>query len=195
MNTAATADVRSHKDRRKARVAALQVLYEIDGARHDPGRVFESRSNESGLSRPSEEYARRLVEGFLENREEIDSTISTYAPTWPIRQIAMVDRNLLRLAVFEIVKDAETPPKVAINEAVEMGKIPIIPTGAVEQHGHHLPLKVDHLCANAVATEAARLKAEFALVIAHQLQADVMDPDSRTIRVFRGIHGNFEFTW
>ena len=51
------------------------------------------------------------------------------------------------------------------NEAVEMGKIPIIPTGAVEQHGHHLPLKVDHLCANAVATEAARLKAEFALVL------------------------------
>ncbi len=123
MNTAATTDVRSHTDRRKARVAALQVLYEIDGARHDPGRVFESRSNESGLSRPSEEYARRLVEGFLENREEIDSTISTYAPTWPIRQIAMVDRNLLRLAVFEIVKDAETPPKVAINEAVEMAKI------------------------------------------------------------------------
>jgi len=52
-----------------------------------------------------------------------------------------------------------------VNEAVEMGKIPIIPTGAVEQHGHHLPLKVDHLCANAVATEAARLKAEFALVL------------------------------
>ena len=52
-----------------------------------------------------------------------------------------------------------------VNEAVEMGKIPIIPTGAVEQHGHHLPLKVDHLCANAVATEAARLKAEFALVM------------------------------
>ena len=52
-----------------------------------------------------------------------------------------------------------------VNEAVEMGKIPIIPTGAVEQLGHHLPLKVDHLCANAVATEAARLKAEFALVL------------------------------
>ena len=52
-----------------------------------------------------------------------------------------------------------------VNEAVEMDKIPIIPTGAVEQHGHHLPLKVDHLCANAVATEAARLKAEFALVL------------------------------
>ena len=52
-----------------------------------------------------------------------------------------------------------------VNEAVEMGKIPIIPTGAVEQHGHHLPLKVDHLCANAVATEAARLKPHYALVL------------------------------
>ncbi|HCV23973.1 MAG TPA: creatininase, partial [Candidatus Latescibacteria bacterium] len=52
-----------------------------------------------------------------------------------------------------------------VNECVEMGKIPILPTGSVEQHGHHLPLKVDHLCANAVATEAARLKPSKALVL------------------------------
>lgn len=52
-----------------------------------------------------------------------------------------------------------------VNEAVAMGKIPIIPTGSVEQHGHHLPLKVDHLCANAVATEAARLRPELSLVL------------------------------
>jgi len=52
-----------------------------------------------------------------------------------------------------------------INEAVEMGKIPILPTGSVEQHGHHLPLKVDHLCANAIATEAARLQPDKALVM------------------------------
>ena len=52
-----------------------------------------------------------------------------------------------------------------VNEAIEMGKIPIIPTGSVEQHGHHLPLKVDHLCANAVATEAARLRPEVSLVL------------------------------
>ena len=52
-----------------------------------------------------------------------------------------------------------------VNEAVEMGKIPIIPTGAVEQHGHHLPLKVDHLCANAGATEAARQKPGYSLVL------------------------------
>jgi creatinine amidohydrolase len=52
-----------------------------------------------------------------------------------------------------------------INEAVAMGKIPIIPTGAVEQHGPHLPLKVDHVCANAVATEAARLRPEMTLVL------------------------------
>ena len=66
--------------------------------------------------------------------------------------------------VAEIYKfDELTWPEV--NEAVAMGKIPIIPTGSVEQHGHHLPLKVDHLCANAVATEAARLKPELALVL------------------------------
>ena len=52
-----------------------------------------------------------------------------------------------------------------VNEAVKLGKIPIIPTGSVEQHGHHLPLKVDHLCANAVATAAARLRPEISLVL------------------------------
>ena len=67
-------------------------------------------------------------------------------------------------SVKDIYKfDELTWPEV--NEAVEMGKIPIIPTGAVEQHGHHLPLKVDHLCANAVATEGARLKPEYSLVL------------------------------
>ena len=65
-------------------------------------------------------------------------------------------------SVKEIYKfDELTWPEV--NEAVEMGKIPILPTGSVEQHGHHLPLKVDHLCANAVATEAARLKPHLSL--------------------------------
>lgn len=67
-------------------------------------------------------------------------------------------------SVSEIYKfDELTWPDV--NEAVEMGKICILPTGSVEQHGHHLPLKVDHLCANAVATEAARRKSDKALVL------------------------------
>ena len=67
-------------------------------------------------------------------------------------------------SVKEIYKfDELTWPEV--NEAVAMGKIPILPTGSVEQHGHHLPLNVDHVCANAVATEAARLRAERALVL------------------------------
>ena len=67
-------------------------------------------------------------------------------------------------SVLETYKfDELTWPEV--NEAVEMGKIPIIPTGSVEQHGHHLPLKVDHLCANAVATEGARLNPARALVL------------------------------
>ena len=52
-----------------------------------------------------------------------------------------------------------------VNQAVDMGKIPIIPTGSVEQHGHHLPLKVDHLCATAIATEAARLRSNMSLVL------------------------------
>ena len=67
-------------------------------------------------------YARELVEGVFGNLEQIDDLISTYAPSWPVNQLAAVDRNVLRVAIFEIISDVETPPKVAINEAVELAK-------------------------------------------------------------------------
>ena len=117
------AEAQASSTRRKARTAALQVLYETDGARHEPTRAFENRLREDPLSRPAEEYARKLIEGVLANRARIDEIIATYAPTWPVSQMAIVDRNILRVAIFEISMDDETPPKVAINEAVEMGKI------------------------------------------------------------------------
>ena len=110
-------------DRRKARKLALQVLYEIDGARHKPDRTLDSRLQQRGLSLSDERYARKLVEGVVEQKSEIDTIISTYASDWPIIQIAMVDRNLLRVSIYEIMLDNETPPKVAINEAVELAKI------------------------------------------------------------------------
>ena len=114
---------RSSASRRKARVVALQVLYEIDGARHDPERAFDNRLREQSLSPAAEAFARKLLEGVIQHRAEIDKTISTYATAWPIKQVAILDRNILRLAVFEIMIDVQTPPKVAINEAVELGKI------------------------------------------------------------------------
>ncbi len=123
MNTPLSEEARAAASRRKSRVIALQVLYEVDGARHEPVRALESRLGEDPLTPAAEEYARKLIDGVLENRTEIDGIISKYAPAWPLGQMAMMDRNILRVAIFEIMMGGETPPKVAVNEAVELGKI------------------------------------------------------------------------
>ena len=75
------------------------------------------------MSPSADAFAERLVEGVLRNQQEIDDKIATYAPSWPITQMAMVDKNLLRIAIYEILMGRETPAKVAINEAVELGKV------------------------------------------------------------------------
>ena len=100
----------------------MQVLCEVDAVGHSPAVVLDRRVEEGSLSQSAEAFARRLVEGVLANREEIDATISTFAPSWPISQMAIVDRNTLRIAIYEMLLGAETPPKVAINEAVELAK-------------------------------------------------------------------------
>ena len=68
------------------------------------------------------DFAHDLVDGVLANREKIDEMVSRFAPSWPISQLAMVDRNILSLAIFEMMLGSDTPPKVAINEAVELAK-------------------------------------------------------------------------
>ena len=108
--------------RRKTRVVALQVLYEADSVGHEVEQVLGGRIEDAGLSGPSVEFAKSLVHGVLANREEIDKIVSGFAPSWPIEQMAIVDRNILRIAVCEIVIGKTTPPKVAINEAVELAK-------------------------------------------------------------------------
>ena len=67
-------------------------------------------------------FARELVRGVLTNRERIDNMIQTYAPAWPVAQLAAIDRNILRLAIFEILFNNKVPVKAAINEAVELAK-------------------------------------------------------------------------
>jgi len=114
---------RAPASRRKARVVALQVLYEIDCARHDAVRALVNRLAEDPLTAPVEAFARELLDGVLRDRERIDGIISTHAPAWPVEQLAAVDRNILRVAVYEMMVGRKTPPKVAINEAVELGKV------------------------------------------------------------------------
>ncbi len=101
--------------RRKARVIALQVLYEMDEARHDALLALERRLQQESLFPSVKSFARRLVEGVLANRTEIDEMISTLAPAWPHEQMAIVDKNILRVAIFEIRMGGETSSLFAVN--------------------------------------------------------------------------------
>ncbi len=109
--------------RRKARMTALQALYEVSAVAHDPTEALRRIAEEQGLPTPAEAFARNLVEGVVANRKRIDEPIAALAPSWPIHQMALVDRNILSIAIYEIMFDSETPPKVAINEAVELAKV------------------------------------------------------------------------
>ena len=108
--------------RRRTRAAALQALYEADTARHDVGHALEGQMAFLDLEEAGRAFARRLVDGVLANREEIDKIIAEFASAWPISQMAVVDRNILRVAVYEIIAEEDTPPRVAVNEAVELAK-------------------------------------------------------------------------
>ena len=108
--------------RRKARAIALQALYEIDSAGHDVEAVVTRFLAEGGLSEENDAFVRELVSKVIQNREKIDHNIQKFATAWPIEQIPVVDRNILRLAIFEILFDNKVSVKVAINEAVELAK-------------------------------------------------------------------------
>ena len=111
------------KVRRRARVAALQALFEIDSVNHDPEMVLQRCLEEKSLPSFGSEFVRSLVSGVLEHKAHLDDLIQRNAPEWPVEQIAIIDRNILRIAVFEIAIDQGTPLKVAINEAVELAKL------------------------------------------------------------------------
>lgn len=110
------------KARHQARVVALQVLYEIDCAGHAPEIVLERQLADVQLPKPTEAFTRRLVNGTLEHQDVLDVFIHRHAPEWPLEQMAYIDRNILRMAIFEFAVDGHTPIKVAINEAVELAK-------------------------------------------------------------------------
>ena len=109
-------------ERRKARALALQVLYEVDSVGHDAEGVVNQLLAKGGLSEENADFTRELVSGVIQNKEKIDENIQSLAPLWPLEQIPVVDRNILRLAILEILFDNKVPVKVAINEAVELAK-------------------------------------------------------------------------
>ncbi len=108
--------------RRQARISALQALYELDTTNHPVNEVVTYRLEDHPLPPEGEAFLRLLVDGVVLYREQLDALIHKYAPAWPVAQIAVIDRNVLRIALFELSGGADTPPKVAINEAVDLAK-------------------------------------------------------------------------
>ena len=111
------------KTRHQARIVALQALFEVDSTNHPAALVLSQRLQETPLPADGEVFAKQLVMGVLEHRPSLDGLISDIATDWPLEQMALVDRNILRIAIFEITVDGQTPVKVAINEAVELAKL------------------------------------------------------------------------
>jgi N utilization substance protein B len=101
----------------------LQTLFEVDSVDHPAEQVLKQRLEQSSLPQHGEAFVLRLVRGVLEHRPDLDQVIAGIATDWPLEQMAIIDRNILRIAVFEIMIDRETPVKVAINEAVELAKL------------------------------------------------------------------------
>jgi len=108
--------------RRKARGLALQALYEIDSTGHSAEGVLKRLLVGEKLTEENAEFVHDTVIGVIQNKEKIDKSIKEFAQAWPLEQMPAIDRNILRLAIFEILVDNKVPIKVAINEAVELAK-------------------------------------------------------------------------
>lgn len=110
------------KMRRHARALALQALFETDAVAHPIGQALEHRLADEPLPAEGEAFARRIVAGVIHHKATLDAWIARYAPEWPVEQMAIIDRNLLRIALFELAGGGDAPVKVVINEAVELAK-------------------------------------------------------------------------
>src|SRR5438128_2739737 len=121
-------------DRRLGRALAFQALYEMDLGHHAPGQVLERLADAFAetaafpypieVLRDATRYAQLLVGGVLEQRSAIDGLIQQRAPLWPLAQMSAVDRNVLRIGLFEsLYSNATVPLRTAINEAVELAKL------------------------------------------------------------------------
>jgi len=104
------------------RVLALQALYESDSSGHSLDMAISRLLSEKPGAKKGTGKIREIAEGVLENEMKIDKLIQKLAPAWPVEQIPIVDRNILRIAIFEMLYNKVAPLKVIINEAVELAK-------------------------------------------------------------------------
>ncbi|MBI5305338.1 MAG: transcription antitermination factor NusB [Chloroflexi bacterium] len=110
------------KIRRQARAIALQTLFEVDSVGHNAQDILARLVEEENLVADGAEFAQTLVRGVIEHTARLDGIIAKHAPEWPVDQLAIVDRNILRLALYELQYVEDVPIKVAVNEAVELAK-------------------------------------------------------------------------
>jgi transcription antitermination protein NusB len=111
------------RGRRLARILAFQTLYEMDVSRHRPGEVLQRLLDEQQPAPEAGAFARELVTGVLRHRAAIDEQIHTSAPAYPLAQMSPVDRNILRMGIYEcLYTSQQVPARVAVNEAVELAK-------------------------------------------------------------------------
>ena len=108
--------------RRKARELALQMLYEYDVAGTEPQEMFRRSDDLKNSSEGVRDFTKRLVSGTLSNRDRLDAIISRQADHWRLARMPVVDRNILRLALFELLHEPDTPRPVVIDEALEIAK-------------------------------------------------------------------------
>ena len=108
--------------RRKARELALQMLFQWEQGAHSPEHVISTFLRAQNVDAEEESFARSLFEGTIAEVQDLDRRVSAQAEHWRLERMAAVDRNLLRVALYELLHHAETPPAVIINEALEMAR-------------------------------------------------------------------------
>tara|TARA_B100001013_G_C24544413_1_gene415988 strand:+ start:398 stop:802 length:405 start_codon:yes stop_codon:yes gene_type:complete len=101
---------------------ALQALYEGDASDHLPEETVERLLGDVSMDTDGKDFARSLVQGIMVNLKDINDLIKGLAPLWPLEQVPVVDRNILRIAVYEMRYTNRAPAKVVINEAIELAK-------------------------------------------------------------------------
>ena len=110
------------RKRTKARECALKILYAIDISKNPPDKCIETFWTHNEETPETREFANSLVRGVITHIERIDKIISDSATNWQLKRMAVVDRNILRFATFELLLSKDIPPKVSINEAIDIAK-------------------------------------------------------------------------
>jgi N utilization substance protein B len=108
--------------RRRSRELALQVLYQLDITKQDAIKAIAQSRDHFSEKEERDGFAERIVLGVLEHGQEIDRLIEQYSENWRLDRMSMIDRNILRMALFELIYCEDIPPKVTLDEAIELGK-------------------------------------------------------------------------